>query len=137
MEDPASESADISNVARTEDSVVQIAGDVKKRDLGGTFKCTYCPLEEHYDFKGGKPPFARQIKFSEDCYIMKDPMSLPNRGEVLVLGADCGLCKKSVCLGCSIFYTKRFCPKCATDCKSNLPVQLHAKISALTKDQEN
>jgi len=133
----AAATTDVPSDIRNEHSVVSSVGEVKKRDPGGTFKCAYCPLEEHFDFKGAKPPFARQIKFSEDCYIMKDPTSLPNRGEVLVLGADCAMCKKPVCLGCSVFYAKRFCPKCATDSISNLPPQLHGKIKSLIKDDKS
>ena len=108
----------------------------KIRDSGGPFSCAYCPLEEHYDYKGAKPPFARQIHFSEDSYIMRDPMSLPNRGEVLVLGADCNICKKTVCLACSLFYAKRFCSQCASTCIPNLPTQLHGKIKTLLKDEK-
>ncbi|XP_028520877.1 cysteine-rich DPF motif domain-containing protein 1 [Apis cerana] len=72
-----------------------------KETITGIFKCSYCSLEERFDFKGIKAPFARQLTYLEECYIMKDPFSLPNKGEVLVLGADCNFCKKSVCLGCN------------------------------------
>lgn len=105
------------------------------KSIGGTFTCYFCSLNENYDYKGAKPPFARQLIYSEDCYIMKDPFSLPNRGEVLVLGADCDICKHTVCLGCSIFYTKRFCLKCAVANMQNLPSQLHAKIKNSTKHE--
>lgn len=106
-------------------------------NLSGTFTCSFCPLKEHYDYKGAKPPFARQLVYSEECYIIKDPFSLPNRGEVLVLGADCGMCKQAVCLGCSIFYTKRFCPKCAFSNMQYLPSQLHGKIKNLIKQTDS
>lgn len=107
--------------------------DVKEK-IGGIFTCSYCSLEEKFDYKGAKPPFARQLVYLEDCYIMKDPFSLPNKGEVLVLGADCSVCNKPVCLGCSIFFAKRFCSKCATDNIQYLPPQLHAKIKGLVKE---
>ncbi|EFN87745.1 cysteine-rich DPF motif domain-containing protein 1 [Harpegnathos saltator] len=102
---------------------------------GGTFACSFCSLKEHYDYKGTRPPFARQLVYLEECYVMKDPFSLPSRGEVLVLGGDCSTCGHAVCLGCSIFYTKRFCPKCASSNMHNLPNKLHGKISKLSTKQ--
>lgn len=102
-------------------------------NICGTFTCSFCHLKERYDYKGAKPSFARQLVYLEDCYIMKDPFSLPNKGEVLVLGADCSICKRIVCLGCSIFYTQRFCLKCASINIQKLPFQLHGKINNLMK----
>lgn len=102
-----------------------------------TFTCSFCYLKERYDYKGTKPPFARQLIYLEECYIMKDPFSLPNKGEVLVLGADCNICKRIVCLGCSIFYTQRFCLKCAFNNIQKLPFQLHSKINNLMKHYED
>lgn len=103
----------------------------------GIFKCSFCNLKERYDYKGAKPPFARQLIYLEECYIMKDPFSLPKRGEVLILGADCSICKHIVCLGCSIFYTQRFCLKCASNNMQKLPYQLHGKINNLMKHYTN
>jgi hypothetical protein len=97
------------------------------------FTCSFCSLKERYDYKGAKPPFAQQFVYSEKCYIMKDPFGLPNRGEILVLGANCNICNRVVCMGCSIFYTKRFCLKCAYSNMQNLPLQLHNKIRNLMK----
>jgi len=104
---------------------------------GGIFTCSFCLLKERYDYKGIRPPFARQFVYSEECYIMKDPFSLPNKGEVLVLGADCSVCEHAVCLGCSIFYTRRFCSKCAFSNIQHLPTQLHGKIKNLTKQTDS
>ncbi|KYN36826.1 hypothetical protein ALC56_08617 [Trachymyrmex septentrionalis] len=106
-------------------------------NVGGTFTCSFCLLKERYDYKGTRPPFARQFVYSEECYIMKDPFSLPNKGEVLVLGADCSMCEHAVCLGCSIFYTRRFCSKCAFSNMQHLPPQLHGKIRNLTKQADS
>lgn len=105
-----------------------------KQTTGGIFTCCHCSLQERFDFKGIKPPFARQLTYMEECYIMKDPFSLPNKGEVLVLGADCNFCKKPACLGCSIYFGKRFCLKCASDNICNLPSQLQPKIKSLIKN---
>jgi len=97
------------------------------------FACYICDLKERYDYKGARPPFARQLLYLEECYVMRDPFSLPNRGEVLVLGADCTKCKRPVCLACSIYYAGRFCSECASNELHNLPVQLHGKIASLAK----
>ncbi|KYQ52540.1 hypothetical protein ALC60_08401 [Trachymyrmex zeteki] len=106
-------------------------------NMGGTFTCSFCLLKERYDYKGTRPPFARQFVYSEECYIMKDPFSLPNKGEVLVLGANCSVCEHAVCLGCSIFYKRRFCSKCASSNVQHLPSQLHGKIRNLTKQADS
>ncbi|CAD6236304.1 GSCOCG00008111001-RA-CDS, partial [Cotesia congregata] len=104
-----------------------------KQDLGGIFKCEFCSLIEKYNYKGRKPPFARDILYEEDCYVMKDPFSLLNGGETLVIGSDCSICNKTVCLGCSIFYSKRFCQECATNNELYLPHQLQIKKKLSTK----
>jgi len=97
------------------------------------FACSVCDLKERYDYKGARPPFARQLLYLEDCYVMRDPFSLPNRGQVLVLGADCSKCKRPVCLACSIYYARRFCSECASNELHHLPVQLHGKVASLAK----
>lgn len=101
------------------------------------FTCSICNLKERYDYKGAKPPFARQLLYFEESYIMRDPFSLPNKGEALVLGADCSKCKRAVCFMCSIYYAKRFCLECALSDLQNLPFQLHGKIRSLTKTTEH
>lgn len=129
MEDPADTTASEPNISiLSEQDNAASQQRISKTGTGGTFACSFCPLKEHYDYKGSRPPFARQLIYLEECYFMKDPFSLPNRGEVLVLGGDCSMCGHAVCLGCSIFYTKRFCPNCATSNTQNLPIQLHGKI---------
>lgn len=102
------------------------------------FRCESCALNELCEFKGTHPPFARQIHFSEVCYVMKDPFSpapgphstKTNSEYVLVLGADCALCGRPVCkaLECSIFYAKTFCLKCAAGRIKEFPVEIQSKI---------
>lgn len=124
-----------------EESVsANVAGERGRREVnasasvtGGVFACSFCTLRERYDYKGARPPFAQQLVYSEECYVMKDPFGPPNRGEVLVLGGDCDVCKRAVCLGCSVFYARRFCSSCATANLPDLPAQLHGKIGNLTK----
>lgn len=106
----------------------------KKKDSGGIWKCFCCSLEERYNFKGTKPPFAKHLYFSEDCYIMKDPFSPPNRGEILVLGADCSICGNPVCMECSLFYAKRFCKVCALKNIEHFPLKLQSKIMHLNRE---
>ncbi|CAK9822704.1 Cysteine-rich DPF motif domain-containing protein 1 [Anthophora retusa] len=136
MECSASTSTDEERVIQRNQGVTSTVKDVKET-TSGVFRCFNCSLEERFDFKGTKPPFARQLNYSEECYIMKDPFSLPNKGEVLVLGADCQFCKRPVCLGCSVYFGKRFCLKCASNNIQNLPSQLHPKIKSLMKSTDS
>ncbi|XP_076234459.1 cysteine-rich DPF motif domain-containing protein 1-like [Calliopsis andreniformis] len=136
MESIPSTSVDESDVIEHKQDKISMNRE-SKEITAGSFACSYCSLKERFDFKGAKPPFARQLTYSEECYIMKDPFSLPNKGEVLVLGADCNFCKKPVCLGCSIYFGKRFCVKCASNNINHLPSQLHAKIKNLIKDDNS
>lgn len=104
------------------------------------FSCDFCPLNEWCEFKGTNPPFARQIRFAEECYVMKDPFSpapgphsnKTNSEYVLVLGADCALCHRSVCKAaeCSIFYGKTFCLTCACSSEyiKSFPLEIQTKI---------
>lgn len=110
----------------------QITSD---QDATFIFACSICDLKERYDYKGTRPPFARQLLYSEECYVMRDPFSLSNKSEVLILGADCSKCKRTVCSTCSIYYARRFCLECASSELRNLPLQLHSKITSLAKHQ--
>lgn len=111
---------------------IEIAKD--KKDVGGILKCCYCHLEERYDYKGSKSLFAKHLSFTEDCYIMKDPFNPSNRGEILVLGADCSICEKSVCTECSLFYINRFCKGCALKNIQHFPQKLKLKITQLNQE---
>lgn len=111
-------------------------GEKKNKDFIGTWKCFCCNLEEYYNYKGCKPPFAKHLLFTEDCYIMKDPFSPPGKGEILVLGADCSICNKTVCMECSFYYTKRFCKKCALKNIKNFPIMFEKKILQFENNDE-
>lgn len=125
---------DLANAATSKpDSKQEVISRSQETAASSIFMCSLCSLKEHYDYKGTRPPFAQQFVYSEECYVMKDPFSLPNRGEVLILGANCDICYRSVCIGCSIFYTKRFCLKCASSNMQSLPPQLCNKIRNLMK----
>lgn len=99
------------------------------------FNCSSCNLNEKVHYKGTKPPFSRNIIFKYPSYVMKDPFSPPGKGEVLMLGADCAICNKAVCISkeCSIFYTKLFCFSCAKNSIEQFPVELRNKINQYKK----
>lgn len=136
MESVASTSTDEAHFIGHNQGLTSAVQDPKEI-INEIFRCSCCSLEERFNFKGIKAPFARQLSYLEECYIMKDPFSLPNKGEVLVLGADCNFCKKPVCLECSIYFGKRFCLKCALCNIQNLPSQLHSKVNNLIKERDS
>jgi hypothetical protein len=105
----------------------------KDKIFSDVWQCSYCQLEELYDYKGMKPPFAKYISFLEDCYIMKNPFSFSSNDQILILGADCTICKKSVCIACSLFFTKRFCKICILKNIKDFPYNLQNTISHLNK----
>lgn len=99
------------------------------------FDCFNCKLRENVDYKGTKPPFARELMLKEAGYIMRDPFSEAGRGQLLVLGSDCSACGRMVCLGkeCSVFYTKTFCLPCARDHLESLPGVIKSKLVQCNK----
>lgn len=42
--------------------------------------------------------FLPSIRLLEECFVTKDPFS-PDKEKFLVLGSDCSLCRKRVCVG--------------------------------------
>ncbi|KAK2588176.1 hypothetical protein KPH14_004219 [Odynerus spinipes] len=112
--------------SRKERMTTSVTQDSKEKSRE-MFTCSFCPLQEYFDFKGSRPPFARHITYLEDCYVMKDPFDLTAK-DVLVIGGDCSICKKPVCLGCSVFFGKRFCQICATNNSDKLPSQVLSKL---------
>lgn len=104
------------------------------RDERKTFACSFCTLNEKYDYKGKEPPFQKYLIYLEECYIMRDPFTPLKQREALVLGSDCYFCKKPTCMDCSLFYTKRFCKNCALANIQELPKQLHKKIKQFSND---
>lgn len=102
------------------------------------FHCELCSFRADCDYKGTKPPFARNIEFLEPCYVMQDPFSPPpghlssksNSEYFIVIGADCGGCGRSVCASanCSIFYRKHYCGHCAHRALSEFPLEIQSKI---------
>jgi hypothetical protein len=100
------------------------------------FLCTECRMSELVHYYGKKPPFAKNVEFLEDSFIMKDPFSAPptRNGKrsfteyFLVIGSRCSICDADFCKDCSIFYSKTFCIRCAHDHVSQFPVEIQSKI---------
>lgn len=42
--------------------------------------------------------FLSFVRLLEECFVTKDPFS-PDREKFLILGSECSLCKKRVCVG--------------------------------------
>lgn len=99
------------------------------------FQCVNCNMNEKANYKGIKPPFSRNIVLKYPSYVMKDPFSPPGTGEILVLGADCAMCNKSVCINkdCSLFYQKTYCLDCVNNSLDKFPAEVCNKISQLKR----
>ncbi|XP_004845445.1 cysteine-rich DPF motif domain-containing protein 1 isoform X2 [Heterocephalus glaber] len=95
----------------------------------GVFECQLCALTAPYSYVGQKPPNTQSVLLLEESYIMKDPFS-PDRGRFLVLGAQCSVCSRLVCVGpeCSLFYSKRFCLPCVQKNLSAFPPEIQQDL---------
>lgn len=107
--------------------------EIKNEDsikLYEDFLCTVCGMKEKVHYKGCTPPFSRGVILKYQSYVMKDPFSPPGKGEILVLGADCDICGKSVCIGkeCSLFYLKHYCLQCVNKNLNIFPLEIQAKV---------
>ncbi|KAI5643122.1 cysteine-rich domain-containing protein [Phthorimaea operculella] len=96
------------------------------------FNCLSCNMNEKAHYKGTNPPFSRNVVLKYRSYIMKDPFSPPGKGEILVLGSDCQLCEKQVCLSktCSVFYGKTYCLDCVHKSLDKFPVEIRSKLNS-------
>jgi len=96
------------------------------------FECSLCGLCEMCQYFGQKPPFTKsRLEFDEDVFVMIDPFK-PRQSrfasDFLVLGGTCLACKLEVCLDCSIYFTKRFCIKCAQFNINEFPKDIQSRI---------
>ena len=96
------------------------------------FECGVCGLCEMCQYYGSSPPFVRKgLEFTEPCYVMLDPFSPYNpkkASNFLVLGAECSACRATVCVDCSIFFTKTFCVECAQFNINEFPPDLQNRV---------
>ena len=116
------------------------AGEEERRDLlerDVQFCCARCGLSEMCQYHGRKPQFVRNgLEFSEDCYVMLDPFT-PYRSKApnnfLVLGSDCAGCGETVCVECSLYFTKRICMQCAQFNINEFPSEVQKRVVRLTE----
>ena len=92
-------------------------------------------------YYGTSPPFVKKsLEFSEPSYIMLDPFSPYNpkkANKFLVLGSDCSICRATVCVDCSIFFTKTFCVECAQYNINEFPSDIQSRIVKLTETRNS
>ena len=105
------------------------------------FKCSSCHLNEVCHFLGKTlPSHKKRVTFKEDTFVMRDPFTprvvaahSANRSpwsgcNLLVIGGFCTICQSSVCVDCSMFYTRRYCLDCAANHIREFPADVGAKI---------
>ncbi|XP_050094309.1 cysteine-rich DPF motif domain-containing protein 1 [Anopheles aquasalis] len=103
------------------------------------FHCELCEASESADYHGRRPPFVgKLIELAEDSYVMRDPFAPPPQAVpdkppceyFLVLGADCNLCRRTVCKApeCSFFYGATFCRPCSLARVLEFPLEVRSKI---------
>ena len=73
----------------------------------------------------------KSLEFSEDIYVMLDPFSPyspKSANSFIVLGAECSECRTTVCVECSIYFTRRFCVNCAQYNINDFPSDVQSRI---------
>ncbi|XP_075066435.1 cysteine-rich DPF motif domain-containing protein 1 isoform X1 [Mixophyes fleayi] len=83
----------------------------------GIFECQLCKLSVPYTYFGQKPPNMKSVILLEECYIMMDPFT-PDKEKFLILGSQCSVCKKVVCVDTVLF--QNILPYCHSSCPSTL-----------------
>ena len=109
--------------------------EVKREDYylkNVQFECGQCGLAEMCQYFGTKPPFTKNtLEFLEEVYVMIDPFK-PRQSrfasDYLVLGGCCSSCSVEVCQDCSVYFTKRFCIKCAEFNINEFPKDVQSRI---------
>ena len=120
----------INDQIKTNDIKEEKREDIVEKKI--QFECRVSGLCEMCQYYGTSPPFVRKgLEFSEPCYVMLDPFSPYNpkkANNFLVLGADCSACSATVCVDCSIFFTKTFCVECAQFNINEFPLDVQNRI---------
>ncbi|XP_053894464.1 cysteine-rich DPF motif domain-containing protein 1 isoform X3 [Malaclemys terrapin pileata] len=70
----------------------------KEAQPKGDFECQLCGLTAPYSYYGQKPPNTHSVVLLEESYVMKDPF-VPDKDKFLILGSQCSLCNRRVCVG--------------------------------------
>lgn len=138
FESATADAIDVDENKFEESSKEKLTTDTKEDTPKIPFKCAQCNFTAACEYKGKKPPFAKNINFNEDSYIMQDPFSPPpsnlsnksNSEYFIVIGSDCVKCQKVVCSAntCSIFYGQTYCAQCANYFVTQFPLEIQSKI---------
>ncbi|XP_053894470.1 cysteine-rich DPF motif domain-containing protein 1 isoform X4 [Malaclemys terrapin pileata] len=86
----------------------------KEAQPKGDFECQLCGLTAPYSYYGQKPPNTHSVVLLEESYVMKDPF-VPDKDKFLILGSQCSLCNRRVCVGTVLAVKGK---SCITDCAS-------------------
>lgn len=138
--------AKVKTEVKEENAVTGLPVNAQKPEIPKIpFKCESCGFVATCNYKGTGPPFSKNIKFAEECYVMQDPFSPPpgnassksNSEFFIVIGADCCDCSKVVCAAsiCRIFYRKTYCSNCAYHAISSFPLEIQSKIRKIISSQ--
>ncbi|KAL3286897.1 hypothetical protein HHI36_001384 [Cryptolaemus montrouzieri] len=97
------------------------------------FQCEHCNLKEKYEYFGFEPPFFKKYKLREESYITEDPFLPPKEGEIIILGAHCIRCKKSMCkdIKCSFYFNGTYCIPCAKLSINSFPQSVQDKLNKI------
>lgn len=146
MEEMKTEDVKVKSEMNDENAAAELPVKTEKPELPKIpFKCESCGFVAVCNYKGTAPPFSRNIKFAEECYVMQDPFSPPpgnassksNSEYFIVMGADCCNCSKVVCAAgtCSLFYQKTYCCNCAYQTIASFPLEIQSKIRKIISSQ--
>ncbi|KAL1461442.1 hypothetical protein WDU94_013342 [Cyamophila willieti] len=132
-EDDIRKTTNISSISKDQQST-EAVGDSSHSEAPEPilkFKCELCNLNETYHYFGKSQPWSIKTTLFEDAYISKDPFSMPQKKQLLILGSKCSMCEVDVCVGpkCSLFFSKRFCKHCAFKNITYFPSQIQMKIN--------
>jgi len=127
-----------------EERAVDAKGNTAKRDdfyeKLVEFTCYLCGLSEKCQYYGRKPKFVKnRAVFKDDSYVMVDPFQsrdLRTGTGFLLLGGNCGHCEHPVCIDCSVFYSRRYCVKCAEFYCNEFPAEMQPRIRKLVTAQD-
>jgi hypothetical protein len=144
---------------------------IDRSALRNVFTCHLCKIHSRFDYYGTRPldrallakpteeltqeqktqlanifnKKRETVILLEKCYICDDPFNQLKSANYLILGSNCSVCDRMVCVSseCSFFYYKRrFCLKCASafiqDTDSNeFPAELKSELIKSISNKPN
>ncbi|KAJ8971293.1 hypothetical protein NQ314_000770 [Rhamnusium bicolor] len=95
------------------------------------FQCSSCIFKEKYEYFGSNPPQVKNYILLEDAYVIEDPFLPPKQGKIVILGAHCVKCRKSVCkdVNCSLYFDGTYCIECAKENIKSFPPSVQEKLN--------